>query len=245
MKKFFVTALLMTGLVAGSANAAVISGSLNTSPTDADVFNTDVIGAINVGSSTGTGAGVAAGVTVNSVDFVAAGTAGAAFDNTIGNASVGQLNVAALDTAAFSTFDASSVAGSIDTVLSSIMIAESVSTNFPFVFTDLQIGTAYTLQVFLASAGQPGRGAEFTQGGSSLLIWDASDSGPSIATFTFTADQATETLLLNDDGLEGSANNQPIMSGYVFAGTPIPEPSSVCLTALGLLGMIGFGRRRK
>jgi len=246
MKKVFVTVLL-TGLVAGSANAAIITGSLDTSPTDAEVFNTDVIGAINVGSATAGGPSSAIAVTVNGVNFSPASVVEdpvVPFNSTIGNASVGQLNVASQGNAdAFSAFDASGVGGSVDTVLSSIAI--DYGTGFTFNLSELQIGTSYTLQVFLASGGQPNREVEFVQGTTSILTWDEGADGPSIATFTFLADMAAETLILQNDPNGTNGSDDPIISGFLFAGTAVPEPSGVCLIALGLLGITGCGRRRK
>ncbi len=209
MKKLFVTALLLTGLVAGPAHAVTFFSQLDTSPTDADVFNTGVIGALNLGSATTGGPGSATTVMVNGVNFVAAGTGGALFDHTLGNATVGQLNVTVLDTGDFPAFDASSVAGSVDTVLSSVLTAEGVSTDFTFNFTDLNIGEYYTLQVFLASGAQGNREVEFLQGATSLLTWDNGTQGESIATFSFTADQATETLTLQN-GPGDIGNDDPL-----------------------------------
>jgi len=42
---------------------------------------------------------------------------------------------------------------------------------------------------------------------------------------------------------EGNSGNTP--PELVFTADPVPEPSSFILAALGLLGLIGFGRRRK
>jgi len=249
MKNFFVTALLLTGLVAGSANAAVISGSLDASPSDAEVFNTDIIGAISVGTVEA-GVSQAIAVTVNGVGFAPAGVSEAGdtpFNNTIGNASVGQLNVTSTGNAdGFSGFNASSEPGSIDTLLDSIII--TTGSAFTFAFSDLQPLTNYTLQVFLASGTQGNREVEFLQGATSLVTWDNGANSESAAIFTFTTGAGTpgpETLTLRNFAGGTIGNDDPIMSGYLFAGTAIPEPSSICLVALGLLGMTGFGRRRK
>jgi len=253
MKKNIVTALLLTGLVAGPANAAVFVGTLNNSPVEADVLNTNVIGAINVGSSTPGGAGSAVDVTVNGTAFVAAGVAedaSAAFNNTIGNATVGQLNVTSTGNAdAFSSFDASVFTGSMGSLFDSIAIDSDGATGaFTFSLSDLQIGEDYTLQVYLASGTQTNRQGEFLQGATSILTWDNSTDVESIATFTFEADQASETLLLRFDPAgsgAGQGNGQPIIAGYALSSTAIPEPSSLTLLGLGAFGLIGVGRRRK
>jgi len=184
-----------------------------------------------LGSATTGGAGSATAVAVNGVNFALTGVPQSGevqFNNTIGNATVGQLNVTSTGLAdAFDFFDASTVAPNVGTVLESTIIDQDGALGaFTFDFTDLNIGEYYTLQVFLASGTQANREVEFFQGGTRILSWDNGLGGGSIATFSFTADQATETLVLQNSSAP-NGNDQPTLSGYLFANEPTPPLSPV------------------
>jgi len=41
------------------------------------------------------------------------------------------------------------------------------------------------------------------------------------------------------------ANNRTVYDGIAYDNVPVPEPSTLCLAALGLLGLLACGRRRR
>ncbi len=254
-----VTLVVFTmGLVAaGSANAAIISGTLDTSPTVSDIYNADItLGAINTGFIGGSynaisTPGIAEAVTINGVDFIPKGSTSSspgdpAFNDTIGNVSQGTLQVTSSDViASFGSFDgAPNLSGDLHRLFSPLMVTDSATGNYSFFMNNLLVGESYTLQVFLASGTQSAREIEFLQGATQILAWDNGTDAESIATFTFTADQVSETLTLqNSPPIAGNGNDQPIVSGYLFA--VVPEPASIVLFGLGLVGLLGFGVRKK
>jgi len=91
---------------------------------------------------------------------------------------------------------------------------------------------------------------DYVESGDSVRFFGAGDSeiagniGPVFATsaanFTIGADNPFDGLI---DELRIS--NTALASDALLRASAIPEPTSACLVAAGLLGMIGFGRRRK
>ena len=65
-----------------------------------------------------------------------------------------------------------------------------------------------------------------------------------MTSFAFADAADYDTITWNYTNTDTDASRARFM-GVVIDGVPIPEPSTLCLTALGVLGLVGCRRRRK
>ena len=242
------------------SNGAVITSMQDSTPTEAEVVNQNVLVAVNLGENqSSTASGYAAAVNVNGVNFVPISTAlpgnGAStpISETFGS-SPGQIQLQTI-ARGFTTFRASDFDGNstsdITAPLSSLydpIIAgnnNNTGVDITLDLSSLQVGASYQLQLFLASSNQTTRIIDVLQNGSTLLAtYDNSTPHAEILDLTWLADQATEQIVLRSNV---SGSGVPVLSGFALSYTPvpIPEPSSCLLLSLGMIGLMRHNRRRR
>ena len=239
--------ITLIGACVVSANAALITATKDTTPTAAEVVNTDVIAAVNWGMA-GTGKGGAVAVTINGVDFVTSTTAittgSVAINDTYGTVAEGKVNIVISGVRGFPTWDAqngdSGDAG-LDTLFSSLGVNNSDKVLTVFNFSDLNIGQEYSFQLFESSGNQATRTGTLSQTTGTptdLLSWNDAADGQSIITATWTADSATEQLTWTGST---DANAESSLNGFTFA--QIPEPATIGVVAVFGGGLL-FVRRK-
>jgi len=213
--------LFAVAILAGTADAGIITwGPATDVATAADVDTSGLL--VEARNATANGA-VPGSATVNSVLFT--------------NASLLPLS-AAVDTWSGTTGDAG-----YDTLLSTFDYGGGAGvTQISVGGGNLFPGTQYRIQIRFTDDRSPEidnvmRFGDGFGGGIGANTVDLNDDGQ-YAIGTFTADAATQTLAMDPQGFGNSSFN-------AYQIRLIPEPSTFALAALGLLGLIGFGRRRR
>ena len=70
---------------------------------------------------------------------------------------------------------------------------------------------------------------------------DGATSGPGFGTFTYTTNPSIGDVVFGSNKLTGVVSDFSLTS----SATVVPEPSAIVLAGLGMLGMVGYIRRRK
>jgi len=233
----------------GTARAAVIFAMQDPTPTEAEVSNTDVLAAVNLGENQGSGPGTATAVNVNGVNFVPLTTAlpGTSTSTPINESfgtSQGQVQI--LTTArGFTSFRASDfdangssdLPSPLDALYDPIVVGNDGGTgvDIEFNFSSLDLGTRYRFQLFMASSNQTNRIVDVLQDGSILLAtYDNTVPHGEIITLEWLADQPTEQIILRGNIL---GSGVPIVSGFSLSLPVVPEPATgttMMISALAL-----------
>ena len=100
-----------------------------------------------------------------------------------------------------------------------------------------------SFDIYVGGSGEPSAPTENQTGNSISLYPDTQTTAQPPENVPFTASNVQYVRFLIDNqtetGLQGIG-----LSEVRFSGAPIPEPSTLILAALGLLGLMGFRRRR-
>ena len=213
------------GDLAAALNLVV---SKDTHPSEEDILNRGVIGALNIGVTTdgngdGNTNGVAIPLTLNGVEFLVdhaipdGNSPRITYDRTFGNTSTGLLQIVTATAAVggFSSFDASASFSGILYNLFSSIVTQLDDKTITLNCGSLKIGHDYHLQLFFASGTQD-RVSDIKHQGTTLATVDNIADSETIITLSWTAGRASETFTL-----EASVGNGPALAGVIFASSAV------------------------